>query len=103
MCNCLKMRSKFPREPKRRSFFQIIKFYYPLTKKNHPSPPPPTSNFCSGHPITLKFFMDVTYDKIFTHAKIWIDDVIFDDDVGILIFDVSDWFSQYFWRQYFKF
>jgi len=39
--------------------------------------------------------MDVTYDKIFTHAQIWNDDVIFEDDVNILNFDVSDWFSQY--------
>jgi len=45
-------------------------------------------DFCSNHPITLKFYMHIMYDKIFTHAKIWSNDVIFDDDVSILSFDV---------------
>jgi len=32
--------------------------------------------------------MEVTYDEILTHAIIWNDGIIFDDDISILIFDL---------------
>ena len=59
----------------------------------------PPSNSSSSNRITLKFCIGVTYDKIFTHTKIWTDDVIFDDDVSIFVIftaNLCDWFYQYF-------
>jgi len=42
----------------------------------------------SSYQITQKFCMEVTYDEILTHAIIWNDGIIFDDDISILIFDL---------------